>query len=370
MARQATVNDPERLSALADSGALEMAGDAAFERLVRLARQLTGCKIALISMVEAERQSFVGQCGLPDPWATWRQTPLSHSFCQHVVDRAAPLVVRDAREDPLVCDNAAVEDLDVVAYLGVPLVTPEGYVLGSLCAIEDSPRDWSDDDVSALRDLASSVLVEISLRHELAMRKAAERARDLLFAELNHRVRNLFTLVLGMARAVRSDDPGVKRFQDEFCLRLKALAEAHSLIFGDTARDGALGTTADVSALADAILYPIPGAERINRGGPPVELSSRQALYAGLLLHELGTNALKHGALSLPTGRVKLRWRREGDELYIDWIERGGPPAAPPSSNGFGSELIDIISRGSRRTDQEIRYGPEGLTCRLGLAVN
>jgi diguanylate cyclase (GGDEF)-like protein len=111
---------------------------------------------------------------LPEPWASRRETPPSHSFCQHVVRSAGPLVVRDAREDPLVRDNPAILDLGVVAYLGAPLTTSEGHILGAFCAIDGCPRDWSESDVDTVREMATSTMVEVELRQEVARRREAE----------------------------------------------------------------------------------------------------------------------------------------------------------------------------------------------------
>lgn len=364
-----SLDNPERLAALKDSAVLDRIGDASFDRLVSLARQLTRAKIALISMVDEGRQTFVGQIGLPEPWATLRCTPLSHSFCQHVVTRGRPLVVGDAREEPLVCDNEAVQDLDVVAYLGVPLVTPDGYAIGSICAIDDVPRTWSLEEVGALEKLASLVLTEIAARHELESRRAAERTRDVLFEELNHRIRNLFAVVSGLVRNIPAEEPAVRRFQAELDARLKALSQAHGLVFEGTSRKGALGDSTDIATLADAILMPLPGSERIRRAGPSIVLGNRAALYAALLLHELGTNAVKHGALSVPHGHVELTWRGADGELHLDWVERGGPAARPPTAAGFGTDLVAILTEGSRRPDKAVLFEPVGLTCRTGLGV-
>ncbi|MEM6848019.1 MAG: GAF domain-containing protein, partial [Pseudomonadota bacterium] len=247
MVYRTTLDDPGRLAALERTEALDNVGDAPFERLVDLARQLTQSDVALICMVGADRQTFVGQAGLPEPLATSRTTPLSHSFCQHVVRRADSLIVRDARQDPIVRDNPAVAEHNAIAYVGVPLVTPDGYVIGSLCAIDGKPRDWTDDEANGLRNLASQVLTEIALRSELKSRRAAEHSRDILFGELNHRVRNLFTLVLGLVRAVDADDPSVLGFQNELATRIKALCLAHDLVFEGSRM---LSASTETSALA------------------------------------------------------------------------------------------------------------------------
>jgi serine phosphatase RsbU (regulator of sigma subunit) len=140
------------------------ASDPAFERFARLARQMLGVPVALVSFVSADEQVFPGALGLPDPWQGSRRTPLTHSFCQHVVRTRAPLAISDARLDPLVWENLAIRDLSVVAYLGIPLVGAAGEVVGSLCAIDHQPRDWTGTEVAVLQDLADACSSELQLR--------------------------------------------------------------------------------------------------------------------------------------------------------------------------------------------------------------
>ena len=147
-----------------------------FDRLTRLATRLLGVPVSLVTLVDEDRQIFAGQCGLPEPLASRRQTPLSHSFCQHTVATGEPFVVEDARVHPLVRDNLAIADLGIVAYAGIPLVTAGGETLGSFCAIDVAPRRWSDDDLAVLRDLAAAAASEIELR--LLAREAERRATE------------------------------------------------------------------------------------------------------------------------------------------------------------------------------------------------
>ncbi len=173
------LRDAERLDALRDTGLLDAPPEAAFDRFTALVRRLLGVPVALVSFVDADRQVFVSQDGLPEPWATRRKTPLSHSLCQHVAAGDATLVVPDARDHPVLCDNLAVRDLDVVGYLGVPVHGPGGHALGSLCALTPEPRDWQAADVSLMQDLAALVETEIALRHALREATAAtERGQD------------------------------------------------------------------------------------------------------------------------------------------------------------------------------------------------
>ncbi len=120
--------------------------------------------VALVSLVDGQRQFFKSCVGLPEPWAKSRQTPLTHSFCQHVVSTSDVLSITDARTHPLLKQNLAIAELGVIAYLGIPLTTTEGYTLGSFCVIDDSPREWTPKEVSILKELAALVIDEIELR--------------------------------------------------------------------------------------------------------------------------------------------------------------------------------------------------------------
>ena len=110
--------------------------------------------MALVSLVDDDRQFFKSCLGLPQPWAAQRQTPLSHSFCQHVVESGRPLVISDAREHPVLRDNPAIRDLGIIAYAGVPLIAPTGDVLGTLCAIDHQPRHWTTEQVEILSPIS------------------------------------------------------------------------------------------------------------------------------------------------------------------------------------------------------------------------
>jgi GAF domain-containing protein len=160
--------DPERLAELHATGLLDSPAEEAFDRFTRLAARLLHVPIALITLVDADRQVFKSQVGLPAE--AGGQTPLSHSVCQHALGSRDPLVVGDCRYDARLRGNGAITECGVVAYLGVPLVTPRGHALGTLCAIDVVPRDWTGDEVATVVDLASSVLSEIELRRPQRVR--------------------------------------------------------------------------------------------------------------------------------------------------------------------------------------------------------
>ena len=160
-----------------------VAADPSFDRYARMVRRALSVPVALVSLVEGDRQVFPGASGLPPEIDAERQTPLSHSFCQHVVADQAPLVVADTRGHDRVRDNPAVRDLDVIAYAGWPITDHRGTIVGSLCAIDHEPRAWTDDEVEMLADLAAACSTELSERE---MRAAEE--------DLSHRSRVLLAL--------------------------------------------------------------------------------------------------------------------------------------------------------------------------------
>jgi formate hydrogenlyase transcriptional activator len=118
----------------------------------------------MVSLVDGDRQFFKSSVGLPEPWASLRQTPLTHSFCKHAVASGEPFVVSDARRDPRVADNLGVSMLGIVAYAGVPLTSTEGFTLGSFCVVDARPRAWKDEEIDVLRSLAASVMAEVGMR--------------------------------------------------------------------------------------------------------------------------------------------------------------------------------------------------------------
>ena len=183
---EAAVQLPARLAALVAEGLVNGAPEPVFDRFARVAARVADAPVALVSLVTEDRQYFAGMCGLGQPWADARETPLSHSFCQHVVANGAPLVIEDARIDPVLCDNLAIVDLDVVAYAGFPIVTLDGHVLGSLCAIDDTPRAWDPAQLDALDDLAVLIGNEIE-RRSLLQRLAVDARTDALTGLQNRR---------------------------------------------------------------------------------------------------------------------------------------------------------------------------------------
>lgn len=157
------LSQPERLLALQRTGLLDSEQPESLQRLAKLAATVLAAPVALVTLVEPHRQFFTACTGLGEPWASARETPLSHSFCQHPVISGEPLVVTDAREDERVKENLAIPDLDVIAYLGAPIVTRELHRVGTLCVIDHRPRQWTSEQRDIVVALAASAASEIDL---------------------------------------------------------------------------------------------------------------------------------------------------------------------------------------------------------------
>jgi GAF domain-containing protein len=159
----AVVRDPQRVAAVRRLVPLYRPPSPVFDRLTGLAAQLLTAPVALLTLVEADRQFFVSSYGLEEPVRSARQTPVEYSICQYAVASARPLLVPDATQDRALADHPAVTELGVVAYVGIPLVTPSGWTVGTLCVIDFCPRYWTDAEVATLDMLAGICMDEIRL---------------------------------------------------------------------------------------------------------------------------------------------------------------------------------------------------------------
>jgi GAF domain-containing protein len=163
----AAIDDPARLAALERLDVLAGRPYAGFDRYTAEAAHMLEAPVALVSLVDSERQTFLARTAEAEPFASLEDTPLSHSFCKHAVAQNAPLVIGDARDDPLVRDNPSVEEFNVIAYAGAPIVTRDDQALGTLCVMDHRPREWTAEQVALLGDLAAAVGREIELRAEM-----------------------------------------------------------------------------------------------------------------------------------------------------------------------------------------------------------
>jgi two-component system CheB/CheR fusion protein len=198
---------------------------------------------------------------------------------------------------------------------------------------------------------------------DISDRKRAEMERELLSHELSHRVKNVFAIIHSLATQTTARMQSIDAFREAFLGRLHALAHGHSMLLETDWQGISLETLVENAVEA----YRIDRPDAIDIEGEFVSLTPQQGLGLSLVLHELGTNAVKYGALSHRNGRLRIFWRTEKDRekarVRLCWEERGGPPVTPPSEKGFGSLLIERVCTLQLKGSVELDYAIEGLTC-------
>jgi PAS domain S-box-containing protein len=262
-----------------------------------------------------------------DSWCvTWRLyrddgTPLPHDQC--------PMAVALRERRPVRGATAVAERPDGTRVRFMPFPTP-------------------------LLDGRGNLLGAVNMLVDLTDRLAHEEHLRLVSAEADHRANNLLAVVRSLVSL--SDGETVAGYKAKLEARLAALAAANSLIVEGRWRD------VDLLGLVREEMRPYGG--RAELLGEPVALAPRAAQSMAMVLHELATNAAKHGALSRPGGRVGVRWWTEGGVFTLRWEETGGPPAAEPSRRGLGTRVVESSMRAyGGAVGREWR--PEGLVCTL-----
>ena len=214
------LDSPARLAALRASDLMDSPPEAAFDRLTKLAVLLLNTPVALVSLVDERRQFFKSQIGLIEPWATMRETPLTHSFCQHVVTSGEPLIIDNALQSDLVKDNLAIGDIGVMAYAGMPLFDVGGESFGSFCAIDTKPRTWTEAELEVLETLAAIAMSEMQLKRTLQELHRTAEIKDQLIGLVSHELRTPLAGILGTLRVMEMDvDPQADNTMLDMALR-------------------------------------------------------------------------------------------------------------------------------------------------------
>ena len=235
----------------------------------------------------------------------------------------------------------------------------------------DAPRhrDFDDEDVAFLKTYANLLAAAIErVRGHGTLSQSLSEQR-VLAQELAHRVRNTLGLVQALASQTVAEDAGAVAYRDAFLGRLGALAHAEGLMFEDHAQ------RIDLAQLAPRALEPFAAErpEAVAIEGPVLWLPARMGRILGLVLHELATNATRHGALSAPEGRIRLRWEvvpaAEGPRVRLAWSEEGGPAVEPPARRGFGTRLLETLAGYELEGRAALEHRPEGLRYELAFAA-
>ena len=227
---------------------------------------------------------------------------------------------------------------------------------------KDGSEVWVDSRQELIRASGQNFVLETN--RDITDRRKADAIRDLLVAELDHRVKNMLAIVQSLAAQTARTQPDMESFSTSFNGRLQSLATAQATL------SDARWTGADLRELVQSqVAITIGPSEQTYITGDRVFLPPQTALQLTLILHELATNAQRHGALSSPRGRVDITWEHDGAEVELLWRESGGPHVERPGSRGLGRKLIE-------RTGQlpylksRLEFFPEGVQCRIWVSIS
>ncbi len=254
-------SDPGRLRALLRTGLVDARPTAALDRLTHLAATLIDVPAAFLSLVDADRDFYLSQCGFAEPLATSRELQ-GTTFCHYAMVNNGPLVIDDTRADPVFRQVPTVESLGVAAYLGVPIRSAEGEVIGSFCAIDFKPRAWTARDRLLMEELAASAMREIGLLQaiETHVREADEAQVARLAAEVESTTRR------EVLNAVAHD------LRDPLNAILLALGPLEVPDIDDTRLAQSVAIVRRQAARMTRLLEDLLDAARIEAGALPIEL--------------------------------------------------------------------------------------------------
>lgn len=212
------------------------------------------------------------------------------------------------------------------------------------------------------RDESGAIVRWYGTTEDIHEQKLAEEHMNLLVLELNHRVKNNLATVQGIAMQTLRGDRDLDTARTAFLDRISALATAHDVL----KRDRWEGVS--IAEIAQAVLAALPEAgDRIRLQGGDARLRPQVGMSLSMAFHELGTNALKYGALSTPEGCVTISWTVDGPgpTLRLVWAESGGPPVKPPVARGFGSRLLERGLAAELQGEVRMIFDPAGLRCEI-----
>jgi PAS domain S-box-containing protein len=269
-----------------------------------------------------------------------------------------PVVVENLKTESRFTGQPLLHDHAVMSGITTPIAGRDGRAYGVLGAHTARQRKFHDYDVAFVAAVANVVAGAIQ-------RRQLDQRHELMIRELRHRSGNLFSQLLALFSQTAKNSRNLGDLVTKYEARVLALANAHRLI-----TEGGWKSTS-LHELLNTLLAPF--LDRISFGGPNVFLEPDPTFGLSMAVHELATNASKHGSLTEPIGRVDLAWSvartQQGLTLVLDWKERGGPAPKRSRRPGFGSRLINMVIERQLNGKAEQVFGPQGLTARLTVPL-
>jgi PAS domain S-box-containing protein len=276
------------------------------------------------------------------------------NYARHVLDTAEPVVVADFTSESRFAVPQYLADHGCVSGMSTTIAGRDGRAFGILGICTNKPREFSTQDSSFLAAIGNLVAGAIQ-------RRQLEERHELMIRELRHRSGNLFSQLLALFSQTAKNSKTMAELMGKYQARVLALANAHRLI------TEAGWKSTPLEELLRVLLGPY--LDRTTFAGPNVDVAPDPTFTLSAALHELAANAIKHGSLSRPKGRLEVNWSvkrtQSGMTLTLDWVERNGPPARRPRRAGFGSRLIALVIERQMNGEVQRTYSRQGLSVRL-----
>ena len=235
------------------------------------------------------------------------------------------------------------------------------------CEIEEHYIDFVAQPILGANGEVTGIFIE---GNDVTDHVKTEQRQALLIRELHHRVRNTLATVQGVMNTTAKSSANIEDFQEAFSGRISSLAKTHAVMTEQ------LHQSVSFHQLLTQELGPYSDDHglRIRLTGPAIDLPSQIAVPLGMAVHELTTNAVRHGALASVEGRIEVVWSvvdKNGERaLLCEWNEIAGPPVAPPARDGFGSMLLKRVLSQQIRAEVKVDFAPEGFRLRMAVPLH
>jgi two-component sensor histidine kinase len=342
----------------------ESHGDAYESAVKAIVHALRCDRASVLLLDDSKAMRFVAWRGLSDEY---RRVVAGHSPWSADEPDPQPISIDDVAAANLPEPLHTVLQTEGIGALSFVPVMADGRLAGKFMTYYDAPHAYSAAELDIALTVARQLGFSIERGRAEDARRRSESEREFLVQELSHRVKNTLATVISIHNQSFSRTPSINEARNSFGARIRALAQTH----GRLAEDHWAGVSFETLLMDELAPYRLEDGTNVQVSGPPVKLNAKSALTLGMAMHELATNAAKHGALSRPAGVVGIVWEKDprDDQLRIGWKERGGPAVVRPERSGFGRLLLERVLSADLGGTVGLDFEPDGLQCIITIPL-
>ncbi|KAF0677472.1 GAF domain-containing protein [Profundibacterium mesophilum] len=325
-------NEARRLQTLRSYNILDTGIEAAFDEITAIAATLCGKPIAMITLIDEERQWIKSEVGLG-----CREMPIGQSVCARVMNEREVVVIPDTALDPRTRDNPLRQATPPMAfYAGAPLIAPNGDALGALCLLDEVPGTLTPVQIETLRVMAKQVMAQLELRRTL-------RRADVLRREVDHRVKNSLQTVASLtrmqARRVVGDE--AREALDVVQRRLENVAALNSELYRTNAGEGSIDIAPFLASIGRLVSEGGPERVHLTLAAEAILVGSARAGSLAVIVNEFAMNSFKHAFPDDRAGQVTFTGARRGEASYSLVCRDDGVGSPDSAQRGLGALIIE-----------------------------